>query len=235
MPEVRISLKDAALDKLGDTIEDMMDITGQSGREVVMEASYRLAVAIRARAKKGKKRRRVLANPEWKQVKLSLRWARARRKKGLPISAEAAAALDQLQAEITPYYIEKYWQGGIDRVPSYDTKDPRATIEDWRPGMRGGRGLAKGITNIVLARIATVKNNPPVGQIIEGQQASVYTWVGKIGEDTSFALRHINRLSYLTKAYPGIEIRALQAASNKMGHDVRELRQKLASKWEAAA
>jgi len=235
MPEVRINLKDQALDKLGDTIEDMMDITGKSGREVVMDASYRLAVAIRARAKPGKKRRRVLENPEWKQAKGSLRWARARRKKGLPISAEAEAALQQINAEIAPYYVEKYWQGGIDRIPAWSKQTELANIPDWQPGMRTGRGLARGISNIVLARIATVQRNPPVGDILEGQQASVYTWVGKIGEDTSFALRHINRLSYLTRAYPGIEMRALQAASNHMGHRVNQLREQVRAKWEAAA
>lgn len=235
MPEVRINLKDQALDRLGDTIEDMMDITGKSGREVVMDASYRLAVAIRARAKPGKKRRRVLANPEWKQARGSLRWAKARKKKGLPISAEAEAALQDIKTQIAPFVVEKYWQGGIDYLPAWSKQTELAKIPDWQPGMRTGRGLAKGIANIVLARIATVKNNPPVGQIIEGKQASVYTWVGKIGEDSSFALRHINRLSYLTRAYPGIEMRALQAASNHMNHRVKELRDRLASKWEAAA
>ena len=236
MPEVRISMSDAALAKLQGTMADIGELTGKSGRRLVMDASYRLAVAIRARSKKGKKRRRVLDNPEWKQAKGSLRWARARQKKGLPISAEAAAALDQIQAEITPYYIEQYWQGGIDKVPSYDKKDPRATIEDWRPGMRGGRGLARGLANIVLARIATARRNPPIGELVtESKDVSARTFTTRSGNENTFALRHINRLSYLTKAYPMIETRSLQAANNKMTHDLKELRAKMLSRWEKAA
>jgi hypothetical protein len=102
--------------------------------------------------------------------------------------------------------------------------------------MRGGRGLARGLANIVVGRISTARRNPPIGELVtESKNVSARTFTSTIGKDSTFALRHINRLSYLTKAYPMIETRSLQAANNKMAHDLRELRAKTLARWERAA
>jgi len=199
MPEVTGILDRDSLADLQAAINSLIDYTGRSGHEAVTYAALRLCMSGRARAKKSVKRRDIVANPEWAAQKKVVTIARSLRKRGRPVPADMQWVLDR---NVTPFHILRMRQEkDTVKIPSFDKNDPRRVIKDFP---HGKRGLAKGLFNIAVGRLGSMKDSQATGRIVDEEYMRLTKFYGQYSAVKEINIRVQNRLGYLEKAYPGI-------------------------------
>ena len=231
MVDVVATVDPASVARLNATIARLHTETGRSVDQAVTFAAIRVAESIRARAKPSKANRDIIDNPEWKQAQGSFAWARAQLKAGKAIPAEAQDALTQANA-ITPdlIIVKRQEPKPDERLGAYEKTDPRRVIER--------RGLAKSVSASIvasMARLKTSRADGATGTVLNTRNATVRKSLWKHGPDAgSIAIRMINRLSYMEKAYPGITAQAVQAGAAKLQNDLKLAADKAAARANAA-
>ena len=192
--------------------EDLLDLkkaidrmgaeTRRSIHDSITLAGVKVAQSGRAASRLGKRKRKVVANPEYRQAKGSFAWARRQQRQGKAIPAEAQQALNEL-ATIAPLLILRLSQGGVFKLPTWSRDDFRRDIPDFIPGGLGGRGLAKVTFGVMAAKMAAAKGKERFSS--KGSQYRVSKYQERYGKNSgAIVARLVNQLSYLNKAYPGI-------------------------------
>jgi hypothetical protein len=119
-----VHIKAAIGEKLGGrlvtAIDRAMRESGRTLEQALTWAALTVAQSARAIAKPGERYHKIHSNPEYRQANVAWRWAERRRKEGLPIPAEAEAALRQIgELELAPRFVRFLHQLGYKRdVPT---------------------------------------------------------------------------------------------------------------------
>jgi len=204
--EVQPDLKD--LQDLQKAVNRVINETGRSLSDSITFAAVKVAQSGRSASKLGKRKRKIIDNPEFKQARGSFAWARKQKREGKAIPAEAQMALNELN-NITPFLILRLTQAEELKIPSWGKDDSRRVIENHTPGSVGGRGLAKATWNIMAAKMASSRGRG-IGTIT-GSNYRVSKYQEKYGAEAGAVVaRLVNRLSYSEKAYPGITSAAVR-------------------------
>jgi len=199
MVEMTTTVDPKSLAELSAAIERLQTETRRDTREAIAYAGGKVAESGRAASKKGKRLRPFRDNPDFKAQAKTLRWARKQQRQGKPIPAYVQTMLADIN-NTTPFYIESYRQGkeGVHRIPRFERNpsDPARTIKN--------RGLAAQIWGIMAAKSYDSTKRPGTSYR-RGRHWSVV----KTEDKQDIALRMVNKLGYLERAYPGITTTAV--------------------------
>lgn len=183
------------LENLSAVLAALQKETGRSAEDSVVFASMKITASARSAAKIGKKNRDSIVNPEWnREAELKYRRAQGRQNKGLPLTAEHEATLANWQA-VAPFAIVVKRQEKPDiLLASWEKKDPRREIEN--------RGLAKKTFDVMYGKLGAMRSGSSTHG---GKDYRVSKYQEKYGNTAGgHAVRLINRLPYVVKAYPAL-------------------------------
>tara|TARA_R110002126_G_scaffold92879_3_gene220242 strand:- start:1139 stop:1879 length:741 start_codon:yes stop_codon:yes gene_type:complete len=224
--DVKVELNQKSLADLGFAIHRLEKETGRSTNDAVTFAAIYVAQSGRAASKKSQKNRRILKNPIYDEAKKSSKSARRKvariekarqngnkTKKGNPIKpiqlthAETFSLRNFLKEP--PFFIVRMRQNKEDfLLPTWDRKDDRVLIKN--------SGLAKTTWNVMVGKLGAMKGSTNA-QTVSDSSFRVAKYFEVLGDDgKSVAVRLVNKLSYLEKAYPGITNTAIQSGSNRL-------------------
>tara|TARA_R110000751_G_scaffold15982_1_gene51163 strand:+ start:344 stop:1048 length:705 start_codon:yes stop_codon:yes gene_type:complete len=202
------------LGDLGHAIDRLQAETGRSTSDAVTLAALKVAESGRAASKIGKKNRTILVNPTWEEAKRSSasarRKVRASEKTGKPanLTHDEKVSLARYQKEPPFFIVRRRQNKGPALLPAWDRKDPRKEIKE--------RGLAKKTWNVMVGKLGAMKGSSNAKTSI-GTDFRVARYMETLGsEEKSVAVRLVNKLSYLEKAYPGITSEAITKGSNRL-------------------
>ena len=190
--------------------------TGRSTSDAVTFAALKVAESGRARTakKQGKKNRDTLVNPIWEFAKRDSASARRKvrrsEKTGKPanLTHDEKVSLARYQKEPPFFIVRRRQNKGPALLPAWDKKDPRREIEN--------RGLAKKTWNVMVGKLGAMKGSSNAKTSI-GTDFRVARYMETLGsEEKSVAVRLVNKLSYLEKAYPGITSEAITKGANRL-------------------
>lgn len=214
MVSVDAKIDPASLAALGKAIHRVQSETGRAAGEAVAYAGSRVCRSAAKRSKPSKKTRPVVENPSYKETRRKYGWARRKLKQGKPIPENVRQALT-VSGAMSPFYVEVYRQGveQPERVPvsNRSPSNPFRKIKE--------AGLARKLWTIAGAKCLDTKRNHSERHL----RVSKYTekWGTTAGQSVC---RIVNRLSYLTRAYPGIVQESVLAGTAAL---VGELNRKL--------
>jgi len=209
MPSPEVQIDKAAVANINAAIAALQDYTGRSVDQSLIYAALRLCISGRARAKIGKRKRDVIKNPEWEQIKAELRGL-----KGAGDESQEARRLVRMRSRelrrrfenLSPKLIVmRFQQQDPKYIPywgTFDKDDKHLVIEDFP---QGKRGLAKGLFNVAVGKLGELKGlERRDGRLWSHSMTRAYKYRAKFGDAHEVALRMKNDLSYLEKAFPGI-------------------------------
>ena len=191
MVDVNIEPDRRDVDNLRDVLTELQKRTGRDAFQAVMFASVRLCESGRAASKPGRKQREAVANPFFK--------IREDRRSLIDTSDPKQAMKVQSRYMIpidTQARGRRWWY-------TNDRNDPKRRIPR--------HGLARTIWNLMGAKAAATK-----GQAFH--RGDFWTFGVFRSSDVSVATLHAG-LSYLDKAYPGLQERIITAATKKLEYD----------------
>jgi hypothetical protein len=214
--DVKVEIDEKALADLGFAIDRLQAETGRSTSDAVTFAALKVAESGRARTakKQGKKNRDTLVNPIWEEAKRSSASARRKvqrsKKTGKPanLTHDEKVSLEQFLKEPPFFIVRRRQNKGPALLPAWDKKDPRREIEN--------RGLAKKTWDVMVGKLGAMRGSSNA-TTSTGKDFRVARYMETLGsEEKSVAVRLVNKLSYLEKAYPGITSEAIQKGSNRL-------------------
>ena len=206
---------------LATAIRRAVELTDRSVSDAVSWAAWNVAVSIRSGAKIGKKVRKVIPNPKWRDVKNTVRLAKGLKKKGRQIPIQMQRDLNDVN-NMTPFFIVRKTQGNDVLYPIYERKttSPLKKIPNAREVKRGGYGFAKKIFDILQAKNAISRDKREYNR--RGNDWGVYKSVNTSGLVVNHTIRNATKLPYVLKAYPGILGLALHKAQKSMTKKINE-------------
>jgi hypothetical protein len=204
------------LGDLGHVIDRLQKETGRSTDDAVTFAALKIAESGRAASKLGKKNRTILVNPTWEEAKRSSSSARRKvrrsEKTGKPanLTHDEKVSLARYQKEAPFFIVRRRQNKGPALLPAWDRKDDRRVIE--------ARGLAKKTWNVMVGKLGALKGDKRP-KTVSGADFRVAKYFETLGsEEKTIAVRLVNKLSYLEKAYPGITGLAVQKGVDGLHH-----------------
>ena len=224
------SIDQATMNDLQKAVLRLADDTRRTIPQAVVFAGIRICDSARAASSPGRARRKVRENPEYKQAKPALRWARAMQKKGKRIPAEAQAALNTIK-EIAPYQIERLTQGAPIMIPAFRKNDERRNVPEFdKFSGTPGRGLARHIWVVVRAKLAA-KRGKSLRQGAENEKHWNYVIAAKDSGGTFiYSLKILDKLSYIEKWKPGFTVNVVRKGvsgiegylNNRLDHAIKK-------------
>tara|TARA_R110000796_G_C14396078_1_gene417007 strand:+ start:34 stop:738 length:705 start_codon:yes stop_codon:yes gene_type:complete len=211
---VKAEIDPKGIADLGFAIDRLQAETGRSTSEAVTFAALKVAESGRAASKIGKKNRTILVNPTWEEAKRSS--ASARRKvrrsektgKSANLTHREKVALDDYQKEAPFFIVRRRQNKDPALLPVWDRKDPRKEIKE--------RGLAKKTWSVMVGKLGAMQEGNKAKTAI-GKDFRVARYFETLGsEDKAVAVRLVNKLSYLEKAYPGITNQSIAKGANTL-------------------
>ena len=202
------------LGDLGYAIDRLQAETGRSTSDAVTFAALTIAQSGRSASKTGKKNRTILVNPTWEFAKRASASARRKtnrsKKTGKPanLTHKEKVSLEQFLKEPPFFIVRRRQNKGPALLPAWDRKDLRKEIMN--------RGLAKKTWNVMVGKLGAMKGSSNA-KTSSGTDFRVARYMETLGsKDKTVAVRLVNKLSYLEKAYPGITNTAITKGTNRL-------------------
>ena len=217
---------DQAQKDLVTAINRAIALTDRSVSDAVSWAAQNVAVSARAASKVGKKVRKVVNNPRWRDINNSVRIARGLKKKGREIPIQMQRDLNDANMH-SPFFIVRKTQSKDVLYPTYERKttSPLKRIPSTYDVKRGGYGLAKKIFDVIQAKCADSQGKDSFNR--RGKDWGVFKNNEKSGTGTNYILRMRNKLPYIEKAYPALVSTAMAKAAKsmttKINRDIRKM------------
>ena len=193
---------------LSNVIDRLQKETGRSADDAVTFAALKIAESGRSSSKKGKTNRTILVNPIWEEAKRSSSKARRKvrhsQKTGKPanLTHDEEVSLRNFNKEAPFFIVRRRQNKGPALLPAWDRKDHRVKIKK--------SGLAKKTWNVMVGKLGALKGDKRQ-KTIQGPDFRVAKYFETLGgEGKTIAVRLVNKLSYLEKAFPGITNLAVQ-------------------------
>jgi hypothetical protein len=188
--------------------------TGRSTSDAVTFAALKVAESGRSASKLGKTNRTILVNPTWEFAKRASASARRKtnrsKKTGKPanLTHEETVSLRQFLKE-PPFFIVRRRQNKEPALlPAWNRNDARKVIKK--------RGLAKDTWKDMVGVAASMQGNDKA-ITSNTKDFRVARYMETLGsEEKSVAVRLVNKLSYLEKAYPGITNQSIAKGANTL-------------------